>query len=74
MNDGWARAGAKNSWFSSVRRHYFRNGLSLCGKYTLKDLWGDLEGNDPKERKPAIDCVLCSRILDKEIKKGPLGG
>jgi len=67
VKEGWARAGMPNSWPSSLRRHYFRNGISLCRKYwefQNREQPEILE--DPKIRKPAIDCAICTKKLDKE--------
>jgi len=65
--EGWQFAGKRNSWSSSVRRHYFRNSSSLCGKYSQWE--ADSDDLDPPEaRKPSVDCVICTRLLEKELK------
>jgi len=66
LREGWARAGRANSWPSSIRRHYFRNGLTLCRKYGVADIVQSGPLEDPKGRKPVVDCVPCTVRLDKE--------
>jgi len=74
-DEGWHRAGTRNSWPSltirySVRRHYFRNGKSLCGKYFRRDYLIEFEGSDPMKQNPYTDCVRCAKILNNEAKGG----
>jgi len=69
-DEGWHRAGTRNSWPSSVRRHYFRNRKSLCGKYFRRDYLIEFEGSDPMKQNPYTDCVRCAKILKNEAKGG----
>lgn len=66
VREGWARASMPNAWPSSIRRHYFRNGITLCRKYWDFQIRGSEILEAPKVRKPAIDCALCTKKLDRE--------
>jgi hypothetical protein len=55
MEEGW-------TWLiNSKKRHYFRNGKSLCGK------WACL-GNDFTGYPDGIPCATCLKKRGKEMK------
>lgn len=59
LKEGW-------SWlFNSRKWHYFRNGVSLCGKFMILGL-GEFEQGD--DTSPD-NCKMCSRKRLKEIQK-----
>lgn len=59
-------AAAKEGWgFTGTSRkaHYFREGMSLCGKWGFRSPNAPLEPDNGPSRD---DCVACRRALDRE--------
>ena len=49
------------------KHHYYRDGMSLCGRWGL--FAGTFDADDPAKDNPKRDCADCLRRVKKTVRK-----